>query len=79
MSSELSPELNRRIAQEMALGQYSSEEELLADAMRLLHERNALRQQIAAGARQLNAGEYTDYDSAGLRQRFDQLKAENAD
>jgi hypothetical protein len=48
---------------------------LLSEAVHLLSQRNALRSQIAAGTRQLNAGEYTDYDSQSLRQRFDDLKA----
>jgi hypothetical protein len=75
MSSDLSPELNRLIAQELALGHYSSENELLTEAVYLLRERNALRQQVQAGTAQLKSGEYTDYDSESLRARFDNLKA----
>ncbi len=75
MSSDISPELDRLIAQEMAFGRYGSEEELLTEAVSLLHERNALREQIAAGTRQLATGQYTDYDPQALRQRFDDLKS----
>ena len=75
MSTNLPPELNRLIAQELALGHYHTEEELLTEAVHLLSQRNALREQIDAGTRQLASGEYTDYDSQGLRQRFDDLKA----
>jgi hypothetical protein len=75
MSSDLSPELNRLIAQELALGHYPSEEALLTDAVQLLSQRNALREQIAAGTRQLETGEFTDYNAQSLRQRFDDLKA----
>jgi hypothetical protein len=75
MSTNLTAELNRLIAQELALGHYQSEEELLTDAVQLLSERNALREQVAAGTRQLAAGEYTDYDPPALRQRLDDLKA----
>lgn len=75
MSSDLSPELNRLIAQELALGHYRTEEELLTEAVQLLTQRNALREQIETGTRQLASGEYTDYDSQSLRQRFDDLKA----
>lgn len=75
MSTNLSPEVNQLIAQEIALGHYSSEEELLTEAVQLLSQRNALRGQIAAGSKQLDAGEYTDYDSQSLRQRFDDIKA----
>ena len=75
MSTNLPPELNRLIAQELALGHYRTEEELLTEAVQLLTQRNALREQIEAGTRQLASGEYTDYDSQSLRQRFDDLKA----
>jgi Arc/MetJ-type ribon-helix-helix transcriptional regulator len=75
MSTNLSPEINRLIAQELALGHYRSEEELLTEALQLLSQRNTLRKQIDAGERQLQSGEYTDYDSQSLRQRFDDLKA----
>jgi hypothetical protein len=75
MSANLSPEVNQLIAQELALGHYRSEEELLSEAVHLLSQRNALRSQIAAGTQQLNAGQFTDYDSQSLRQRFDDLKA----
>jgi Arc/MetJ-type ribon-helix-helix transcriptional regulator len=75
MSTNLSPEINRLIAQELALGHYRSEEELLTEALQLLSQRNALRKQLEAGERQLQSGEYTDYGSQSLRQRFDDLKA----
>jgi hypothetical protein len=75
MSSGLSPDLNRLIAQQLALGHYQSEEELLTAAVHLLSQRDALREQIAAGTRQLESGNYTDYDHKALRQRFDDLKA----
>ena len=60
MSTNLSPEINRLIAQELALGHYRSEEELLTEALQLLSRRNALRQQIEAGERQLESGKYSD-------------------
>lgn len=75
MSINLSPEVNQLIAQELALGNYNTQEELLTEAVQLLSQRNALRGQIAAGTRQLEEGQYTDYDSESLRQRFDDLKA----
>jgi len=75
MSSNLSPEVTQLIAQELALGHYSSEEELLTEAVQLLSQRNRLRHEIEAGTQQLASGEYTDYDAKALRQRFDDLKA----
>jgi hypothetical protein len=53
----------------LALGHYRTEEELLTEAVHLLSQRNALREQIAAGTRELANGEYTDYDPQALRQR----------
>jgi putative addiction module CopG family antidote len=75
MSTNLSPEIAHLVAQEVALGRYRNEEEVLAEAVQLLSQRNALRDQIASGSRQLAAGEYTDYDSQAFRQRLKDLKA----
>ena len=75
MSTNLPPEATRLIAQELALGHYRSEEELLTEAVQLLTQRNALREHVEAGTRQLATGEYTDYEPQSLRQRFDDLKA----
>ena len=75
MTLNLSPDLSQLISQELALGRYGSEEELLTEAVHLLSERNALREKIDAGTGQLGGGEYTDYDSHALRQRFEDLRA----
>ena len=75
MSTNLSSEVTQLIAQELALGRYDSEEEVLTEAVHLLSQRNALREKIAAGTRQLAEGEYTEYDPQSLRQRLDHLKA----
>ena len=63
------------IASVFATGRYASESDLLTEAVRLLSERDRLRDELDAGAAQLAVGQYTDYDSATLRQRFDDLKA----
>jgi Arc/MetJ-type ribon-helix-helix transcriptional regulator len=75
MSTEFSPEVNRLIAEVFSGGRYASQDQLLVEAVRLLSERDRLRDQIEAGTRQLAAGQYTDYDTSALRQRFDDLKA----
>jgi hypothetical protein len=75
MATNLPPELNRLIAQELAFGHYRTEEELLTEAVQLLSQRNALREQIEAGTGQLASGEYTDYEPQALRERFDDLKS----
>jgi hypothetical protein len=76
MTFNVSPDLSRLIAHELSLGRYGSEEELLTEAVHLLSERNALREHIDAGVNQLASGEFTDYDSHSLRQRFNDLKAD---
>jgi Arc/MetJ-type ribon-helix-helix transcriptional regulator len=75
MSTEFSPEVSQLIAQVFSSGRYPNEDALLTEAVRLLGERDRLREQIGAGAQQLASGHYTDYDSAALRRRFDDLKA----
>ena len=75
ISTEFSPEVNRMIAEIFSSGRYADQNQLLVEAVRLLGERSRLRDQLAAGTRQLAAGEFTDYDPAALRQRFDDLKA----
>ncbi len=75
MATEFSPDVSRLIADVFSTGRYASQEELLVEAVRLLGERDALRDQIDAGTRQLASGEFTDYDPAALRKRFDELKA----
>jgi putative addiction module CopG family antidote len=74
MLTNLSPEIAQLVAQEVASGRYRNEEEVLTEAVQLLSQRNALREQIAAGSRQLTAGEYTDYDSHAFQQRLKELK-----
>ena len=70
MSTNLSPEVAQLIAQELALGRYKSEVEVLTEAVQLLSQRNALRDEIAAGTRQLAAGEYSEYDSQTFAPTF---------
>jgi putative addiction module CopG family antidote len=75
MSTKLSSDVMQLVAQELASGRYNSEEEVLTEAVQLLNQRNALREHIAAGTRQLAAGEYTEYDPQSLRRRLDDLKS----
>lgn len=74
MSTEFSPTVSQMIAAELASGRYPDQDALLTEAVRLLGERDRLRDQLQAGAQQLGTGQYTDYDSAALRERFDDLK-----
>lgn len=75
MSIEVSPAVSQLIAAAFATGRYANQDELLTEAVRLLGERDRLRDELDAGTAQLASGQYTDYDSAALRKRFDDLKA----
>lgn len=75
MSIDVSPAVSQLIATALASGRYADQDELLTEAVRLLGERDRLRGELDAGAAQIVSGQFTDYDSAALRQRFDDLKA----
>jgi putative addiction module CopG family antidote len=75
MSIDVSPAVSQMIAAALASGRYADQDELLTEAVRLLGERDRLRGELDAGAAQFASGQYTDYDSAALRKRFDDLKA----
>ena len=75
MSTDFSPDVTQLIQQEFSYGRYATQEELLTEAVKLLGQRDRLREQVDAGVKQLDAAQYTDYDSASLRQRFEELKA----
>jgi putative addiction module CopG family antidote len=66
------------IAQQIAEGKYRSEEELMINAVRILREVEARKQQFAEelrfGFEQLERGEYHEYDETELRNRFEELK-----
>jgi hypothetical protein len=73
--SSFSPDVAHLIQQEFSHGRYSSEQELLVEAVRLLGERDRLRDAVKAGTQQLAGGEFTDYGPKALRRRFNELKA----
>lgn len=66
------------IAQQLADGKFRSEEELMIHAIRVLREVEAGKRQFAEevrlGFEQLERGECNEYDEAGLRGRFEDLK-----
>jgi len=76
MSSDLSPQNEQFIRDAVVSGVFHSRGEALDHAVVLLKRRLALLAHIDEGTRQLHAGQYTDYDEAGLRALFDEIKAE---
>ncbi len=78
MSHSFPPELQQLVSDQLATGDYSSEDEGLLAGVRLLadrtRQREELRRELQIGRDQLDRGEYTEYDEHTLRERFDQLK-----
>lgn len=64
MSLSLTPETERRIAEQLQKGRYQSADEVIVAALALLDERERrlaeLRQQIEVGVEQIDRGQVTD-------------------
>jgi Arc/MetJ-type ribon-helix-helix transcriptional regulator len=75
MANDLSPDTEAFIQQEVALGAFQSREEALEAGVAMLKHRRELMARLAESRRQLDAGEYFEYDDEGLRQLFEQLIA----
>ena len=79
MARELSQKTESFIQQEIALGTFQSRQDALEAGMALLKQRRELIERLAESRRQLDEGEFEEYDEEGLRQLFEQLiaRAEN--
>lgn len=75
MASDLSPDTESFIQQEIAVGAFHSRQDALEAGVALLKQRRALMNRLAESRRQLDEGEYFEYDQDGLRQLFEQLIA----
>jgi len=71
------PELERFVEEQIAAGNYQSEQGLVVSAVRVLRDVQARQREfyedVRLGMEQLERGEYTEYDEAGLQQLFDEL------
>jgi putative addiction module CopG family antidote len=78
ISQSFPPELEQFVAQQVAAGNYPSEQELVVSAVRVLRDVQARQRQfeddIRVGMEQLERGEFNEYDEASLRRRFEELK-----
>lgn len=74
MSSELSPDTESFIASEIALGVFQTRDDALEAGITLLKKRRELIEKLDEGHRQLENGEYVEFDEDGLRLFFDGLK-----
>jgi hypothetical protein len=76
MSSGLSPENEQFLDRVVACGIFPGRTQAIDQAVDMLRKRQALLDHIDEGTRQLQSGQYTDYDDEGLRQFFEEVKAE---
>jgi Arc/MetJ-type ribon-helix-helix transcriptional regulator len=74
MSSALSHENEAFVQQEIARGTYRDRAEVVNVGLDLLRQRKEVTDRLANGRRQLDVGEYTDFDVPGLRDFFADLK-----
>lgn len=63
------------LAEQIATGAFRDHTEAINAAVELLRKRTEILGQIDVGQRQLNAGEFTDYDETALVELFDGLRA----
>ena len=83
MNVSLTPKLEEFVSQKVASGMYASASEVIRDALRLLDDRDRLRQmrieelrkELAIGIEQLERGEYTTFDEDSLNEFFEEIKA----
>ena len=78
MSQSLSPENQAFIDGQVAGGVFASPDEAIDAGVALLRKHNELVAQLQESRRQLDEGEFTEYDDESLAARFDELKAKAA-
>jgi Arc/MetJ-type ribon-helix-helix transcriptional regulator len=74
MQSSISHENELFVQQEIADGAYQDRFEVLNAAVDLLRQQKQLVARLKESRRQLDSGEYTEFDGPGLRELFDDLK-----
>lgn len=78
MSITLPSELEEFVSERVASGEYSSAEAVVSAGIQLLkaqeEQRDQLRRDIDAAIRQIENGEYFEYDDASLDAFFEELK-----
>jgi antitoxin ParD1/3/4 len=62
MNVSLTPELERFVSERVASGRYASASEVIREALRLLEERDQLRQDVRRGLEQLDHGRHRPFD-----------------
>ena len=83
MNVSLTPKLDELVQAKVASGLYNSASEVIREALRLLDERDRLREarigklrtELAVGLEQLERGQAREYDKNSLKQVADAVKA----
>jgi antitoxin ParD1/3/4 len=84
MNVSLTPELEQLVNNKVKSGMYHSASEVIREGLRLLKEQddlrqsriNQLRQEVDIGVKQIERGQYTDYDVDNLQPLVDEIQAE---
>ena len=78
MQIVLTSGVEQLLRNQLATGRYHSENEVLLEAVQLLTARDRrleeLRSQVQIGRDQIDRGEYTEFDEAGMQQFFEGLQ-----
>jgi len=74
MSATIRPDNEKFIDQEIAVGAFRDRTEAINAGVDLLRRRKALLDMIDEGRRQLDEGDYVEYDDESLARRFEELK-----
>jgi Arc/MetJ-type ribon-helix-helix transcriptional regulator len=74
MATDISPENEQFIEQEIQAGVFRTKSDALDAGIALLRRRKELLARIDEGRRQLDEGEFRDYDDEALANRFSELR-----
>jgi antitoxin ParD1/3/4 len=83
MNVSLTPALEKMVQEKVASGLYNSASEVIREALRLLAENDkikhaklmALREDVDVGLRQLDKGQFTEYDDETSETLLQQFKS----
>jgi antitoxin ParD1/3/4 len=78
MGLSLSPEIEHLVEQQIASGKYHTTDEVLAEALRALTERDAeiadLRRELQIGIDELDRGEFEEFDESNIHELAEGVK-----
>lgn len=84
MSIVLSPEVIMQIEDQVRRGRFATADDVVRASLQLLRDRQEelearreeIRRMVEQGVRELDSGDYTEYDDESLKAFFEQVKAE---